>query len=521
MDLQLEGVATKKDLESITHVDTSSFALKTNLSALKTEVDKLGIPKLGTLPTDVAKNTNKFANDLVEKTDFSSWKTKVDNNETDNDNLETKVDNNHLTAETSINNLKTKVDGIDLTKYVKKSDYDTKVGTLELKIPGVSGKLNTSNFNSKVSELENEIRSAESKPDITNLATKSSVAAVKNKIPDVKGFVKKTDYATEITSIKNDYDTNADLTSQLNNLKITHIAYEVKNVDDKVKNNITDIVTAKKFLLHNKSVLDDLEREASFNRGFYYFNQQSYFLFEPKSKSFTRNGGAIHAWVSTGIHNDSNNTGLFSVNNSHNNSPTLLKKNNRLGVTFNGNYMKQSKLDYAQEKIVNLYIVYELKNRRVDNPDFTVQNGLFVAVKITKNVNTSHYKYEGYGICFGSELSFSFGSRIDAKNVIIFGVNTSNSSHSTNKTQNIYVLGKDFVQGINNTTIYGKKIYKINFSEQSKKFILSLHYNGDNSLFVNGKQELKFKSSVNYLDRNLLCVGNISSDWSLLLIMFL
>ena len=120
MDLQLEGVATKKDLEGITHVDTSSFALKTNLSALKTEVDKLDIPKLDTLPTDVAKLSNKVANDLVEKTDFNSLKTKVDTNETDNNNLETKADNNHLTAETSINNLKTKVDGIDLTKYVKK-----------------------------------------------------------------------------------------------------------------------------------------------------------------------------------------------------------------------------------------------------------------------------------------------------------------------------------------------------------------------------------------------------------------
>ena len=156
-----------------------------------------------------------------------------------------------------------------------------------------------------------------------------------------------------------------------------------------------------------------------------------------------------------------------------------------------------------------------MKNRRVDNPDFTVQNGLFGAVKKTKNANTSHYKYEGYGICFDSESSFSFG-KMDAKNEIIFGVNTSNSSHSTNKTQNIYVLGKDFVQGINNTTIYAEKIYKTNFTEQSKKFVLSLHYNGDNSyLFVNGSQELKFKSSVNYLDRNLLCVGNISSEWSL------
>ena len=95
VDLQLEGVATKKDLEGITHFDTSSFALKTNLSALKAEVDKLDIPKLGTIPIDVAKLSNKVENDLVQ---FS-------------DNLEIKVDNNHLTA---------KFDGIDLSIYVKK-----------------------------------------------------------------------------------------------------------------------------------------------------------------------------------------------------------------------------------------------------------------------------------------------------------------------------------------------------------------------------------------------------------------
>ena len=124
---------------------------------------------------------------------------------------------------------------------------------------------------------------------------------------------------------------------------------------------------------------------------------------------------------------------MFSVNNSNNDSSTLLNKNNKLGVTFNGNYMKQNKLGYAHGKIVNLYIVYELKNRRVDSPDFTVQNGLFGAIKITKNASTLHYKYERYGSCFDDESSFSFGNKIDPKNAIIFGVNTSNSSHSTIK----------------------------------------------------------------------------------------
>ena len=187
VELDLKNYATKEELKNITHVDTSSLALKTNLASLKTEVDKVDIPKLTTLPTDVAKLSNKVANDLVEETDSNSLKTNVNKNETDNDNLESKV----TTTETSINNLKTKVDGIDLTKYVLKSNYDTQVGNLELKIPNVRGKLNTSDFNSKVNELENKIITAEQKSNISNLATTSSVTAVLNKITDVTGFVKK------------------------------------------------------------------------------------------------------------------------------------------------------------------------------------------------------------------------------------------------------------------------------------------------------------------------------------------
>ena len=89
------------------------------------------------------------------------------------------------------------------------------------------------------------------------------------------------------------------------------------------------------------------------------------------------------------------------------------------------------------------------------------------------------------------------------------------SSHLTNKAKNIYVLGKEFVQGINGTTIYAEKIYKYNFTTPNKKFVLSLHYNGDNSyLFVNGGEELKFNTKNSEIQKNLLCVGNISSDWS-------
>ena len=68
------------------------------------------------------------------------------------------------------------------------------------------------------------------------------------------------------------------------------------------------------------------------------------------------------------------------------------------------------------------------------------------------------------------------------------------------------------VQGINDTTLYAEKIYSQNFTQSSKKFILSLHYNDDNCyLFVNGTQELKFKAKDDQIINKKLCLGNVSS----------
>ena len=116
LELDLKNYATKEELKNITHVDASSFALKTNLASLKTGVDKLDIPKLKIKNSeikDLADLTKEVQEDFTKKTDFNSLKTKVDKNEADNDNLETKVNNNDTATKTSINNLKTKVDKID------------------------------------------------------------------------------------------------------------------------------------------------------------------------------------------------------------------------------------------------------------------------------------------------------------------------------------------------------------------------------------------------------------------------
>ena len=85
----------------------------------------------------------------------------------------------------------------------------------------------------------------------------------------------------------------------------------------------------------------------------------------------------------------------------------------------------------------------------------------------------------------------------------------SSSVHANNKTKNILVLGKGFVQGLDNTTIYAEKLYSVNFTENNKKFCLSLHYNGANSyLFVNSTEIHKFKAKDFEIMACPLCLGN-------------
>ena len=129
--IDLTNYATKKDIKVITHVDTSNFALNTNL-----EVDKLDTDKLVPIPNDLSKLSNVVENDVVKKTVYDKLVTKVNN--------------------------------IDASGLVKKTDYNTKITELENKIPDIT------NLAKKTASatVENKI------PSISNLATKSALTAV-------------------------------------------------------------------------------------------------------------------------------------------------------------------------------------------------------------------------------------------------------------------------------------------------------------------------------------------------------
>ena len=107
VEIDFSNYATKKEINDITHEDTSNFTLKTNLANLKTKVDKLDVDKLATVPVDLSKLINVVKNDVVKKTVYDKLVAKVNN--------------------------------IDTSDFVLKTNFNTKITGLENKVPNTNG----------------------------------------------------------------------------------------------------------------------------------------------------------------------------------------------------------------------------------------------------------------------------------------------------------------------------------------------------------------------------------------------
>ena len=334
---------------------------------------------------------------------------------------------------------------------------------------------------------------------------------------------KKADVATGITAIKHDYVTNTSLTSQLNDLKSQHIATEVTTINNKTKKNASDILALKNKLQQKEDTINENERGNSFARGLFFYMDQSYLVYNCKMESFGFAANRISAWKSAGIFNYVANSNMNAVGDTSGNKPDL-KIDGRMRVYLSGNYFKQDRARIPNNNnAINIYIVYKLDLiASSSDTTFTIQNALFGAMQITKNADTSKHDYKGYGICFDERSEFGhriteggFAHTTDARNVLIFGADMSFSVHKTNRANHIYVMGTGLTQGSYDTTLYAEKNFYRNFTDPGKIFMLSLHYNGDDShLFVNGRQELKFKCKTDQLVIKKLCIRNLSDEWT-------
>ena len=143
---------------------------------------------------------------------------------------------------------------------------ENKIDTVDKKLPDISGLatkaslisyLQTATFNSKVTEVENKIKAADT--IAKNANTKANT--IRN---DLTGYAKKADVATYITAIKNDYVTNVSLTSQLNDLKSHHIAAKLTGIDNKTKKNASDILALEYKLQQKEDTINENERGLCF-----------------------------------------------------------------------------------------------------------------------------------------------------------------------------------------------------------------------------------------------------------------
>ena len=292
VELDLANYATKDDVKNITHVDVSSFASKTNLAALKTEVDKIDTDKLKTTPADIAKLTNATENDVVKKVDYNAKVTSTEAQITGL--IKNTVDN--------LADIK-KLKAIDTNSFVTRTKFsadtnslDDKIDVVEKKIPDISGlatktslndHLKTSTFNSNVTEVESKIKD-------TDIIAKSANTKANTIRSNLTAYAKKADVATDITTIKNDYVTNASLSSQLNDLKSQHIATEVTGINNKTKKNASDILALENKLTQKENTINENERGLSFNRGFFFYLQQNHLVYECKVGSFIFNNKNIY-----------------------------------------------------------------------------------------------------------------------------------------------------------------------------------------------------------------------------------
>ena len=236
---------------------------------------------------------------------------------------------------------------------------------------------------------------------------------------------------------------------------------KLKNIIDRVANN-----KSKDLLLDNelkklktlvgssaKIKLDEVRKETRFVRGFISYTQNSNLVYECKVSSMKFDISGILEWKPKDIYDSSNKNVLNSVQNIKTVSPNIKNINGQLYVSFNGNYFEQDPITILNN-VTNIYCACKLDPiSSTRNTDYTIQNALFGAMKITKNTDSSKNNYTGYGLCFdeGGEFGHTvkqgnFNRTTNAKNVIIFGVDMSSSIHATNRANNIYFMAKDFIQ---------------------------------------------------------------------------
>ena len=333
--VDLSNHAIKADIKKISHVDTSSFAQKTNFASLKTGADELDIDKLVPVLVDLSKLSDAVKNDVVKKAEY-----------------------NELVAK--VNNIKT-------SGFVLKTEYDTDKPELENKTPDTTGLVKKTDYNTRIAEIEGKI------PDVINLATKTVLNTVENKIPSVSSLAQKLD--TKITEIEKKLtDHNQDkyitipefntLAADGFNARLVRANLVTKTDFDAKMPSLNKRVTANKIkdLLVENELKQLKTIELSYFIGKSHFEEdgtQHYLVFQPLNKylKIITNTKYISLSQSKGLLDE---TIKPPTRTDYKRNLKLSCFGTKTKLDFRRSCLEQDKITFNHEKIVNIYTVYEL-----------------------------------------------------------------------------------------------------------------------------------------------------------------
>ena len=187
----------------------------TDLSNLKSNVDKLDVDKLVPVPVDLSKLSDAVKNDVAKK---------------------------------NVNHAKRKnIEGTipDITNLATNASLNAKINEAKAELPSITNLATNDSLNAKINEVKGEIL------NITNLATTTALTTVENKIPNVSNLVRKTDYNTKISEIENkitDHDHDKCITTQeFNKLTSENVTARLRQANLASKNDIADFVKKTSF----------------------------------------------------------------------------------------------------------------------------------------------------------------------------------------------------------------------------------------------------------------------------------
>ena len=442
----------------------------------------------------------------------------------------TGVDTSSFIKKTDLDDVESDIKEIK-KDFVNSKDFDSKVNTL------IHKNLDSGDVDKRIKDVKKEVLGKI--PNVSGFITKTEVdTKINSKLPDVSKFVTDAEVDNKISNKIKDVTKNTELDNYVKKAQYDTDKKSLENVvKDKVSSSELEITKGEiELVLSNKVDTSDLKtkldlqkvligdadiqikklqtkidaiktgdvptkviNEYKFIAGRKYFtgsdNFQNKFIYPPILSTVERDDNdKVKKWMSIG----KDNTPLLSYKKF---KPIVAD----FAIHFDGHYLAHKNQSDVNKDVANFYIVCDFDAwPPTFGNTYAFHNSLFGSVDSNFN---------GRGLAFDSRGEWTHADGSTARNIFIFGTDNSNSKFDDNRKLNFTCLGRGYTEFFKGKNVFAESVFKKNFTKNNIKFVLSLHYNSDKSyLIVNGEEIYNFKALKN-LKAGTLALGILHKNY--------